>query len=354
MGIFQSAYWRGAVVAPLLVLALLLPGGLWLIGESIWTHVTRRQGPLTRLLTVILGDAWAYSDPRICGDVLDHLAERVAFASSRANRVVVVGHSQGAALSRLLTGACSFDALVTVGSGANYLGAARRRRIGRVLYGWTLTISYGVFLSLVLHLGVTTIASDIAEGVHHLRAVWDATLPAFSGNPQPDLLSDAVSDDHWLPLASAFDPLARLGLAMVVLGVVATRLIRVDEPSPDWGQPLVDHWVDIASIYDPVCVGGAGGAEADVTVAVVNTHHTYGVLKEHTEYFENPDVGDAIRRTIVEAPLESRHVDPTDRLYLLRWSWAWGLLPTLALAYLGPIGLARKLAQVWELMAGVA
>ncbi len=126
------------VVAP----ALVALGAAALVALLVLQRVPiigARVKPIVTGLVTSIGDAQAYRDRAIQAAAMrQRLLKRLAHARSRAKRVVVVAHSQGAAIScrALLRGAAPWpDQLVTVGAGTGLLNSEQSIAQWRALGG---------------------------------------------------------------------------------------------------------------------------------------------------------------------------------------------------------------------------
>lgn len=231
----------------------------------------------SRAQTVVvdfIGDAWLYRSDELDHSVLPHLTSLARTARSLADTVVLVGHSQGAELTRRaglrLTRHHPDDGgfrFVWVGSGENQLNTVRALARTRYLplVFWPYLLGWPLLMHVMLSPGS--------------------------------------------PLWPEMQPAGRLGAAVLALavyfvaGVLMTRLIS--RPPRDMGQlPGGLSWY-VQSILDPVSYGSAavrGPAHRPEAVAVryVPRHAGRPWWMEHVTYFEKPETG----HTLLEAGLE--------------------------------------------------
>lgn len=333
----QSGYWRMCVVLPLTLGALLLilpiaVGSAALVRLGL---VQPSKSRMVRLLSAVVGDAWAYADSPARDEVLDRLECTINEARRSARRVCIVAHSQGAALSRLVCERTDVDTLVTVGSGVQLLGAARRRRLGRVAYGWLMLATYGLIVAYLARAFVRSTV-DLLAGFSHLSHLL---LAGVVMEDQPGRQVEALNNanHYWSSVlwSQATDNVSIAGMVAGVSGVIAMLFLRPDGASPDWGgSPRTKTWIDIASIYDPVSVGGQALEDAAHVVRVVNARRHLEVLREHVSYFKNPDVARTLVHVVRGEPVSQLPEPRADPLRIYTLSWLWLLPVTATLIYL--------------------
>jgi hypothetical protein len=240
---------------------------------------------------------------------------------------VLVSHSQGGAISRaLISGGATVDQLVTIGSGANLLGAlfntVRRPQVS--ILAWVMLLAYPPFIVTVLRLFLKD-TSTLTSGF------FGTARDALEGHQSSDrLVTDVLqSGNHELLLMVGV--LLALGVARVIVGP-----IRFD---PSTLRPPIASWWDISSIYDPVCVGGHVLEDGVHGVDVINSTKLKKLLGEHVAYFANPAVAGVVAAALASAR-SGHHVEPTVRASRRpRWHrtlvgyWWWGMPVTLSLVF---------------------
>lgn len=198
--------WRAVLFPPVLVLLMVI-GTFTLAfealkqgfstGKSATRGFNADRSIVARCCKYVVGDAWAFAqDDKVLEEVLSRIHATVSETRMHASRVTIVGHSQGAALSRILLHreAGLADGLVTVGSGANILGISRASRRRHIAIGWTWMLVYPILLLAGgAHL-FETLASSLWDLLKQLQQTLSATGPLLRGETLGKL-----SQTRWRP-----------------------------------------------------------------------------------------------------------------------------------------------------------
>lgn len=319
---------RGLIVGPLLLLAG-LAFTVCLAGEATWSRITSCRRPLRDGLCATAGDAWGYSRTDARDDVIARLEEICAKADQLAPRVVVIGHSQGGALSRHVCARGSTRDLVTLGSGANLLAIARTTHPIVFAWSWLAVLA----LPLLLIQGFASQWDEFRPARDALRSYASKVYSAEGSDAVvldeflPDFF-EAMAHAAWAPSDTVITSLAILALAV---GALAQFLRRKAGPPTEWATPT-GRWVDVVSVWDPVCVGGTLSDDAGEQRVVVNAKTVRELPREHQRYFENPHVGAIIRDVVCGEPCEN--TPPPENPYdhwFARASWLALTLCTIGL-----------------------
>ncbi|GAA1171485.1 hypothetical protein [Nesterenkonia xinjiangensis] len=283
--LLTSAAMLAAV--PLVVLVLLI--GLPLAGlVPPW-----RRG-LHHVLVEVVGDVWLYRSAALDDTVLPRLRRLVEAAAARADRVTLVGHSQGAELSRRVALRTAPERCVWVGSGEHQLSTLRvvAASAWLPLVVWPFVLAWPAFLHLALTRGLDAVA-EAGRGpgvsVHGAGGV---------------LLSGA----------------AVVVLAAVLYGALTAAVVRWLRRRPDdVGQVPQSRIWHVKSLLDPIswgtvfptriqaedreqCSPDSGLGEGDdgdtrrgqVCVRYVPPHPEGPWWAEHVTYFSRPATGAVI------------------------------------------------------------
>lgn len=289
--------WAVAILPALLFLVLapaaivLLP--LLLVAASA-VPAWRRQ--VRTIIVDVIGDAWLYRSKELDQAVLPALQRVARKALQTADRVVLLGHSQGAELTRRVglrlareshddeTAEDESFRFVWVGSGENQLNTvralARSRWLPWVL--WPYLLAWPVFV----HPVVDRLFADV---VLAWRLVVDQQL------------SDAL-----LPAVLALGLGASI-VAFVAAGMIFVRLVA--RPSRDVGNlPPGPSWY-VQSILDPVSFGSEAvrsraAVPTKVSVRYVPRHPDRPWWQEHISYFDKPQTGQVLIGAGLEQPAE--------------------------------------------------
>lgn len=296
--------WAAAILPALLFLVLapaaivLLP--VLLVAASAvpgWRHQVRM------IIVDIIGDAWLYRSKVLDQLVLPALQRLAITATERGNRVVLLGHSQGAELTRRVglrlareTGDDGTFRFVWVGSGENQLNTvralARSRWLPWVL--WPYLLAWPVFV----HPVVDRLFADVA-------LTWGLVADQQLG-------AAAVAAAMALGLTVSI-------VAFVTAGMIFTRLVI--RPPRDAGTlPPGPSWY-VQSILDPVSFGSeAVRARAlvptKVSVRYVPRHPENPWWQEHISYFDKPQTGHVLIGAGLEQP---KKLSPSARPRVPGW-----------------------------------
>lgn len=260
-----------------------------------------------------LGDAWLYRSEELDQTVLPELKNIALTAAHYADYVVLVGHSQGAELTRRVglraTAELQAEApenlqetfrFVWVGSGENQLNAVRTMARSHLL---PLTLwPYLLLLPLFTYQVVTTVAGFITALGTWLGALvpWLFRGAPAGTFPQPDL---------WALIKLLIILACVVGY--ILLGRFLTHVMS--RPPGDAGSlPPGRGWY-LQAVLDPVCFGssavrGSGdrraGLEPDDEVAIryVPQHPEQPWYSEHVSYFDKPECGHVLIEAGIESP----------------------------------------------------
>ena len=210
------------VSAPLLIIAMqaviLLALVLWLIPIGPWR---RALLAIVRTLTLTLGDSYVLLEQDIQRAALvDRVRRSLAWLSERVQRVVVIAHSQGAAIAHeALRGSAPVEALITVGSGLEkleFLRAVRLRGDGvlasmaaapLLLAGAALFVGVDgtglEFWAAALFPGVLLVAAFVC--VWRLSAALDVYRTDVRDALAPALADLRLSVKHWWDFHATLD-----------------------------------------------------------------------------------------------------------------------------------------------------
>gem|GEM_PF-3891866 len=225
---------------------------LWFIPVERWRRAVIAA---TRVLTLTLGDSYALLEQDIQSAALvDRVGQSLRWLSERAEKIVVIAHSQGAALAYdavLKTGDVPVNLLITIGSGLEklqFLRAARFKSKGVVMAAILCPmllcgVGFGIGAFFAREKGLAIIAASLlaAAFVAHQKLV------SSFGDYYAEIESRLR---HSRPLAS-------------------------------------EGWIDIYASHDAVPAGdnsilAAAGMAKRVKVANGNS-----ILGDHTSYFKN-------------------------------------------------------------------
>lgn len=290
---------RALVAGPFLVLAS-VGVALCLALELAAARIAGRPRRLAGMLSGVAGDAWAYSRGADRDAALARLERTCSDAARRSRRVVVVGHSQGGALSRAVCR--SKRDVVTVGSGANLLAIARTAH--PIALGWSWLALTTVPLLLI---GAVAAQWEALQPAFDLQRDYWRTVFSSDGASTTDIttflhdFSGAMADASWTPGDTVVALLA--GVAVAV-GLAVAFVTRASGTPDEWATPSA-RWVDVMSPWDPVCVGGTLSDPAGEQLVVINASRIRELLREHTAYFENPAVAQVIADVACGRPLTS-------------------------------------------------
>lgn len=330
----HSALLRFLVFPPIALVALLVGPSLLQLADVVWRMVRRSAtSPPGRVLDLVLlltcGDAWAFvSDPQRRNRILRRVRDTLEWTQTRCGSVVLLGHSQGGAISRaVISEGAKADQLVTVGSGANLLGAlfntVRKPQVS--IIAWVMLLGYPAFTVTVF----TLLLQDL---ITITVGFFGAARDVLAGHDSSSRVMAIVlqTEKHDLPLLIGV--LLVMGVARLITG-----RMRFD---PSTLRPPIASWWDVSSPYDPVCVGGHLLEDGVHGVDVVNSTKLRHLLGEHVGYFANPAVAEVVAAALSSAQ-NGCHVEPTVRApeeprwhHMLAGYWWWGIPVTLSLSFL--------------------
>ncbi|MDS2171374.1 hypothetical protein Q7C18_01510 [Nesterenkonia sp. CL21] len=237
-----SAAMLAAVPPAALVLLVLLPlAGL----IPAWR---RRLRPL---MVEVIGDAWLYRSAALDETVLPRLRRIVEEASARADRVVLVGHSQGAELSRRVALQTTAAGCVWLGSGEHQLNTVRIVAASGwpTLLVWPAVLAWPALVHLVISRSGDVVALVVALLYLLITASvvrWVRRRPDDVGQvPQSRIwhvksLLDPVSWGTVFPArleaAREQDESASPGAGALELPVVCVRYVPKHPHRPWWAE----------------------------------------------------------------------------------------------------------------------
>lgn len=307
------AAWAVAILPALLFLVLapaaivVLPALLVVVSLiPAWRHRVRM------IIVDVIGDAWLYRSKELDQVVLPAQQRVARGALQNADRVVLLGHSQGAELTRRVGLRLAREAddaetaddepndaeslrFVWVGSGENQLNTvralARSRWLPWVL--WPYLLAWPVFVHPVLN----RLFADVV-------LAWQ-------------LVVDQQVSQALLPAALALGLGASI-VAFVAAGMIFARLVA--RPPRDAGNlPPGPSWY-VQSILDPVSFGSAAvhsdPHSATTAVHYVPAHPQHPWWQEHISYFDKPQTGHVLIGAGLERPAQ---LSPSDRPRVPGW-----------------------------------
>jgi hypothetical protein len=235
------------------------------------------------LLIGSVGDSYAYLlDEATWQRIQQRLSDVLERMSSRADRIVVVTHSQGTAVMHRAVSA------------------------GRVPQQLTTWVSLGSGLQKLLALHTTKTRALVVWASFRLLTVglFLASMPFWAMEYDPDTGEEVITD-----FTAAALMLGVLALVGPLWTVRRLRSRMVD----DIRYPLLRRqlrWLDLYSFHDPVPGGpipGTTGDEAERPVASVEVYNEGSFLRDHSAYVDN--VEDVVRR-IHDLMAPSTALDP--------------------------------------------
>jgi hypothetical protein len=231
------------------------------------------RGPARRLQRMLIGsvgDSYAYLfDEATWWRIEQRLVSTMERMHSRADRIIVVTHSQGTAVMHR---------------------AVSARRIPENTVTW---VSLGSGLQKLLALHVTRTRTLVAWAAFRLLTVgvFLASVPFWAMETDPKTGKNVTTD--FTTFALMLGVLALLGPLRMVRQQRSkmTRAIR---------SPLLYNrlrWLDLYSFHDPVPGGpipGTTGDEAERPIASLRVHNEGSFLRDHSGYIDN--VEEVVRR----------------------------------------------------------
>jgi len=311
-----SVTWRLIILPPFVLLGLLI-GTIFAALDPL---LRRLKAPswlrVQTLAQLVIGDAWGFSiDESLRAKILARVDCILKWTKPRARTQVVVAHSQGGAISRIILSKDQLaKGLVTLGSGSAQLRMARHysHRNFWITYGWLVFLGFVPFVMLSIKDDIRFI-NIIIESLTEVE--WGLVLDAF-----------------WMP--SNF---------ILVGGYLVVRFMTRKEPLAD-EAPIPKgrgYWMEIISRYDLVCTGGViGRFEGAQLIEVANFEKLKQLPAEHVRYYSNLAVPLMIIRMIehiTKRDIQTVEVDTSESSWprahkVLDQFWWWGIPLTLVLA----------------------
>ena len=269
---------RVLVLLPLeIVLAALAQAGLFvlLLLSALpvdWIRRTVRRLVMDVLLQTV-GQSHALMNSLVRRNgIVRSVARDLDWLSARCDNVVVISHSQGAEISRLVFEARrrpNVRKWITLGAGIRPLNLLARDPLGRMPWERS-TRGFAHLLNLAAGLVLALVAVVALRGFLAADAPWPSPLPA------------AARDTLLLALGI-------VGVALWSVGL-QKGLVRVN-PLLRLRPSVMRHWDDYAASLDPVSAGSLmSGYEIPDHVTPPREHvihNARSVLRDHTGYFRN-------------------------------------------------------------------
>ena len=264
----------------------------------------------------IIGDAWLYRSEELENAVIPHLEGIARSARSRADDVVLLGHSQGAELTRRVALRGSADRCVWLGSGENQLSMVRTLAKSRVwpFLIWPMLLSWPLVLYYIVIWGFGPVLSLLAHIWEMLAHFWTILTDLPAPAAHHDQLWDSLSAELW---SSSLNDAADAGRALAVVLVYGGTAFLLGRwflrPPPDTTlSPEMPLWA-VKSPVDPVSLGPT---HPTAQVRYVPPHPKEPWWKEHITYFEKPSAG----LVIIESGLaEPRLLEPRQPPWVPAW-----------------------------------
>lgn len=277
------------------ILALPLVALSALMTLSIWTSAQRlRPGSfprVTRVLEHVLGDAWLYRSDLLDDEVLPDMRSILDKAARRTNGAMLIGHSQGAEITRRLMGAESVLGCVWIGGAELPLTVVRTLRrspwLPVAMWGY-LGASYAC-ISVVIAVTVSWVGETVAGIVRTIPTVATAN---------PEVVLSLWEETLSTMLAASVRELTMVPVYIVVL-IVWTILLRATARHP--ADTLERHEkasVMVKSLLDPV---SAGIMRESTTVRFVPARD----WRDHVTYFDRPETGTALLEALSPASVQT-------------------------------------------------
>lgn len=293
------------VVTPLIYLALPIVVAV--------SRLPKKGAGLRQMFTHVLGDAWLYKSGDCDRTAIPHIASIVESASQNSDVTMLLGHSQGAELSRQVAGRTNLDIDTCIWVGSGQLPLTLLRTMTR--YRVRLPLALAVFLTYPA--AFTVFFSIFAP------SMLLAGFLRVNGLPEAEYM--ALGPRYLLPFAGV--------ILVTILILVLNRQRRVDEHDVDADC----RTIAIKSPLDPVAFGPLEGRE--IIRYIRPSSRPAEWVSEHTSYFEKPATG----RIILEAILGSEIVP--NRPYqpkVARWfKFLSGIAMMLVIAVYLRVGLAE-------------
>jgi pimeloyl-ACP methyl ester carboxylesterase len=302
------------IITPILVVALTV--------MSIMCFIPKSASKISNLLSLWPGDAWLYRSESLDESVIAEMVDLVESVSDKVDVIMLVGHSQGAEISRRVSLKVPVDGCVWVGSGESQLGMLRTLRRSRwvppvlwaSLIAWPAT--FAAFFNSSIE-GVGKIVSSMLSTMSNVlfQATQGAAGEDLSGSHLDEISNDLIG--HALN-----DFIVVTWVLLLFWGVFAllTRLSR--HPSDLLKQPDCEVMV-VKSLIDPVCFGPNKEGAVIRYVPVARPYH-----KEHVGYFAKSETGLAILEALRGSALVD--TEPHSPRFPL-WAFGVALVATSAL-----------------------
>lgn len=313
-----SVTWRLIILPPLVLLGLVIGTIL----AALDPLLRRLNAPswlrVQNLAQLVIGDAWAFCiDESLRNEILARVDSIVRWTKPRAKTQVVVAHSQGGAISRIILAKDQLaQGLVTLGSGSAQLRMARHysHRKFWITYGWLVFLGFVPFIML-----------SIKDDIRFINYIIESVTA-------PEVEWGLVLDSLWMP--SNF---ILLGVYLVVRFMTRKEPLAEEAPIPK-GR---GYWMEIISRYDLVCTGGVlGRFEGAQLIEVANFQKLRQLPAEHVRYYSNLAIPLMIIRMIAhitKRDIQTVELDTSESSWppahkVLDQFWWWGIPLTLMLA----------------------
>jgi len=335
----------GVILAPL-VLGVV---GLALVLGLLPFDLTQRLSVvIQRVLSSVVGDSFVLlSSPMRRAAILTKVREAIEATAKRCDNIVVIAHSQGAAIAHTVLNKWApgnLDTLITYGSGLDKLTRIERRSKGNTQEPGQRAVLYVVgllVLTLILAtaylergnifrvVGACTLFSVSLAELASTLVVWSRrALDQFGGRSAMIRAIVVSAVTLFLGAYLLAEPWvdAKLRVTLLTLGMtfVLTQLWNQgfmvafpdSEPLDDFSERSFS-WYDIYSTHDPVSNGKMQLHEPSESIEVTNRG---SVLTDHTAYWENSDeFVTHVMKVLSDHPsvkslLPGRHFDKLDEI----------------------------------------
>ena len=293
--LFWSLMVRAVVSTVFLAAAVAFTPALVVSAVSRTERLPRLARALTNVMFATLGDAEAFvSRPDVAAAMQARFAEDFGWLRQQARSVVVVAHSQGAALTYQALRAsppeslASLQGVFCMGSGLGPLSGAAAPSRSFALSMATLMIALPGFVALptalipvavLAALSVVAITALIATLA--LLPLGVLVAPREAARGIADIVQGLAGryGDGLAQNADLLTVAVVLAVPAFAVTLRAERRRRLIPPVPR------DRWIEYCSPLDPVSLGTRPGEHATF-VRVVNLRGLQ-VFREHTSYFAN-------------------------------------------------------------------
>ncbi|TFB93198.1 hypothetical protein [Cryobacterium sp. HLT2-28] len=290
--ILIAAMWLVAVVPVSLALIVLL--SVLILFRFLIPIAGVRDGlaKLEVLLTSSLGDSFLFSENAMSrGAMVSKVRSEIDWLADRSNRVIVVAHSQGAAVAvHALEVGSAVDTLITFGAGISQLQWVRSGSDSAATSSvrWLRLIAW---VGLLLVVGVATFQFvRLALGEPLEPFLWAVTLVG------------------WVPLVWFSASIFKEVYAFSRVG-----------PGCEMPTKLADRWWDIWASADPVS-GGPSTSWTYRGVSEFRALNAGNVLTDHTAYYNNAD--DFVARIAIAGLIPpAKSLRPSYSRKLQSWAW---------------------------------